>query len=155
MDGQRWFSWSMFRWWLRCSAGLRPCSRLVARADDGGARWRRYLLEGVVEAVVCSSAWEYSGGNLRSCVGRARVASRVTHSLGPRFWSRHQLEGPVEAGGCRRWSSVDAGAAASGTMVGNSFSERVAYMVWVTILCRQCGEVVGSVDSSLRRWFDF
>jgi hypothetical protein len=27
-----------------CNAGIRPCFRLVAGTDDGGARWRRYLL---------------------------------------------------------------------------------------------------------------
>jgi hypothetical protein len=42
-------------------------------------------------------------------------------------------------------------AAASEFMVGRCFMRRraVAYMAWVIVLCRLCGEAVGSVDAVL------
>jgi hypothetical protein len=36
-----------------------------------------------------------------------------------------------------------------------SWGKLVASMAWVAILCRSCGEVVGSVDAPQRRWLTF
>jgi hypothetical protein len=134
MDGQWWFSWSAFRWWLRCKAGLRPCSRLVAWADDGGARWRRYLPKGVVEAVACSSTWENSGGNLRSHRGSDEGGVWRHSLLGASF-----LESALIGGTCGSWWSLEAVVCACrGSGLGNHGGSSF-------------GKVIGSVDSSQRR----
>jgi hypothetical protein len=36
-----------------------------------------------------------------------------------------------------------------------SWGGAVACVAWVTVLCRRCGEAVGSVDASQRRRSDF
>jgi hypothetical protein len=103
--------------------------------------------------VACSPAWDNSQGNLRPHLGSDEGGATRHSPLWDPFLESAPIEGSCGSswfrGGCQGqhpsvWCST-----------ARPRDEIVAHMAWLTILCRRCGEVVGSVDELQRRSLAF